>query len=320
MEKLKKILDSETNKWIFKKARPQIFSIILMSVIYGAMAYLGVTVATLSRGIVDSAVNTNVGGIVFYAVILVSLTVAQLVIRILSRVLTFNVSAKLEIRMKQDLFNHIIRKKYDRISEIHTGELLNRITSDVSVVVSSIISIIPNIVYFLVKLVGVFIVLFSIDKTFCLVFVFGGALMFAVVLLFKSKMKSLHKAVQESDGKTRSFFQEIFSSLLVVKTFGAENKVAENAMNLQQNNFRIKRIRNYISIFAATGFSFVFALGYMYALIWGAFAISDHTITYGVLYFYACPCIPNSRPCSWNQQYFAVLLFCACVCRTTYGY
>lgn len=247
------------------------------------MAYLGVAVATLSRGIVDSAVNTNVGGIVFYAVILISLTVAQLVIRILSRVLTFNVSAKLEIRMKQDLFNHIIRKKYDRISEIHTGELLNRITSDVSVVVSSIISIIPNIVYFLVKLVGVFIVLFSIDKTFCLVFVFGGALMFAVVLLFKSKMKSLHKAVQESDGKTRSFFQEIFSSLLVVKTFGAENKVAENAMNLQQNNFRIKRIRNYISIFATTGFSFVFALGYMYALIWGAFAISDHTITYGVL-------------------------------------
>lgn len=283
MNRLKKILDSETNKWIFKKARPQILSIILMSVIYGAMAYLGVAVATLSRGIVDSAVNTNVGGIVFYAVILVSLTVAQLVIRILSRVLTFNVSAKLEICMKQDLFNHIIRKKYDRISEIHTGELLNRITSDVSVVVSSIISIIPNIVYFLVKLVGVFIVLFSIDKTFCLVFVFGEALMFAVVLLFKSKMKSLHKAVQESDGKTRSFFQEIFSSLLVVKTFGAENKVAENAMNLQQNNFRIKRIRNYISIFATTGFSFVFALGYMYALIWGAFAISDHTITYGVL-------------------------------------
>lgn len=121
MNKLKKILDSETNKWIFKKARPQIFSIILMSVIYGAMAYLGVAVATLSRGIVDSAVNTNVGGIVFYAVILISLTVAQLVIRILSRVLTFNVSAKLEIRMKQDLFIHIIRKKYDRISEIHTG-------------------------------------------------------------------------------------------------------------------------------------------------------------------------------------------------------
>ena len=100
MNRLKKILDSETNKWIFKKARPQILSIILMSVIYGAMAYLGVAVATLSRGIVDSAVNTNVGGILFYAVILVSLTVAQLVIRILSRVLTFNVSAKLEIRMK----------------------------------------------------------------------------------------------------------------------------------------------------------------------------------------------------------------------------
>ena len=175
-------------------------------------------------------------------------------------------------------------------------------------------------VYFIVKLVGVFVVLFAIDKTFSLVFVFGGALMFVVVLLFKSKMKTLHKAVQESDGKTRSFFQEIFSSLLVVKVFGAENKVSENAMNLQQNNFKIKRKRNYISIVATTGFSFIFALGYMYALIWGAFAISDHTITYGVFDFYACACVANSRPCSWYQQYFAVILFCSCKCGATYGY
>ena len=266
MEKLKKILDSETNKWIVKKAKPQVFGIIIMSVIFGGMAYLGVAVATLSRGIVDSAVNSDVGGIVYFAIILISLTIAQLVIRIISKVLTFNVSSKLEISIKQDIFDNIIRKKYNEISSIHTGELLNRITSDVSVLVSSIISIV-----------------FAIDKTFSLVFVFGGALMFVVVLLFKSKMKTLHKAVQESDGKTRSFFQEIFSSLLVVKVFGAENKVSENAMNLQQNNFKIKRIRNYISIVATTGFSFIFALGYMYALIWGAFAISDHTITYGVL-------------------------------------
>ena len=283
MNRLRKMLDSDTNKWIIKKARPQLLSIVIISIIFGGMAYLGVAVATLSRGIVDSAVNSDIGGIVFYAVILVSLTVGQLVVRIVSRVLDFNISAKLEISMKQSLFEGIIRKKYEKISDIHTGELLNRITSDVSVVVSSIISIVPNLVYFIVKLVGVFVVLFAIDKTFCLVFIFGGAFMFALVLLFKSKMKALHKSAQESDGKTRSFFQEIFSSLLVVKVFGAENKVSENAMNLQQNNFKIRRKRNYISILATTGFSFVFALGYMYALIWGAFAISNQTITYGML-------------------------------------
>lgn len=283
MKKLKNLLDSETNKWIIKNAKPQVINIIVISVIYAVMAYLGVAVATFSRGIVDSAVNSDIGGIVYYAVILVSLTVGQLIIRIVSKVVNFNIQAKLEMSIKQSIFNSIIRKKYDKISQIHTGELLNRITSDVLVVVSSIISIVPNMVYFIVKLIGVFVVLFAIDKTFCLVFIIGGALMFGVVLLFKSKMKALHKAVQESDGKTRSFFQEIFSSLLVVKVFNAEKKVSENAMNLQMNNFKIRRKRNYISIVATTGFSFVFSLGYMYALIWGAFAISDHIITYGVL-------------------------------------
>lgn len=283
MNKLRKMLDSDTNKWIIKKARPQLLSIVIISIIFGIMAYLGVAVATLSRGIVDSAVNGDIDGIVFYAVVLVALTVGQLVIRIASKVLNFNISAKLEISMKQGIFESIIRKKYDKISDIHTGELLNRITSDVSVVVGSIVSIVPNMVYFIVKLIGVFAVLFAIDKTFCLVFVLGGGLMFALVLLFKSKMKALHKAAQEADGKTRSFFQEIFSSLLVVKVFGAENKVSENAMNLQQKNFKIKQKRNYISILATTGFSFVFGLGYMYALIWGALAIFDHNISYGVL-------------------------------------
>lgn len=283
MKKLTKILDSDTNKWILKNVKPQLLSIIISSVIYGGMAYLGVAVATLSRGIVDSAVNADIGGIVYYAIILISLTVGQLVIRILSKVLRFNISAKLEISVKQSIFENILQKKYREVSDIHTGELLNRITSDVSVVVGSITSLIPNIVYYAVKLIGVFIVLYAIDKTFTFVFVFGGVLMLLVVILFKSKMKALHKMAQESDGKTRSFFQEIFSSLLVVKVFGAESKVSDNALELQNSNYKIKRKRNYISIFATTGFSFVFSLGYMYALIWGAFAISEHTITYGVL-------------------------------------
>lgn len=97
-----------------KKAKPQIFGIIIMSVIFGGMAYLGVAVATLSRGIVDSAVNSDVGGIVYFAIILISLTIAQLVIRIISKVLTFNVSSKLEISIKQDIFDNIIRKNIMR--------------------------------------------------------------------------------------------------------------------------------------------------------------------------------------------------------------
>lgn len=112
--KAEKILDSETNKWIVKKAKPQVFGIIIMSVIFGGMAYLGVAVATLSRGIVDSAVNSDVGGIVYFAIILISLTIAQLVIRIISKVLTFNVSSKLEISIKQDIFDNIIRKNIMR--------------------------------------------------------------------------------------------------------------------------------------------------------------------------------------------------------------
>ena len=89
------------------------------------MAYLGVAVATLSRGIVDSAVNSDVGGIVYFAIILISLTIAQLVIRIISKVLTFNVSSKLEISIKQDIFDNIIRKNIMRFQAYTPANCMN---------------------------------------------------------------------------------------------------------------------------------------------------------------------------------------------------
>ncbi len=276
--------DKETTLWICRNSKPQLVNIILMTVLFGVMAYSGVLVAQLAREIVDcAAYSHDINGVIFYAVLLITVTLLQVGISILSRITSFNASNKLEIHIKSKLFESMLRKDYAKISSYHSGELMTRLTSDVSVITGAIISIVPSVVYFLVKLIGIFAVLFSIDWRFALVFVIGGALIMLVMLLFKGVLKDLHKKAQETDGKTRGFMQEVLSSLLVIKVFNRYDRIDEESHKLQWDNFLVKRKRNYLSIVSSTGFSMVFTFAYIYGLVWGSFGILQGVLTYGIL-------------------------------------
>lgn len=279
-----KNFDKETTMWIVRNSRPQVVSIILMCVFYALLSYAGVFVAGLAKEIVDAAaVYRDMGRVVFFAVLIISVTIGQILFNILSRITSFNASNKLQIHIKGNLFSTMIKKDYASVTSYHTGELLNRLTSDVDVITSAIIGILPSLVYFIVKLVGILVVLFSIDWRFAIVFVIGGALVMLVMLLFKGTLKNLHKKSQESDGKTRSFMQESLSSLLVIKVFNKYKRISDESDKLQWNNFRIRRKRNYISIASSMGFAVVFTFAYIYGLVWGSFMILNGAITYGVL-------------------------------------
>lgn len=279
-----KNFDRKTTMWIVRNSRYQILSVLLLAVIYGVMAYTGVFMAQLARGIVDSAAyDHDFNKVILFGAALLAVTVLQILLSIASRVTSFNASTKLEIHLKKRLFETMLKKDYAKITSYHTGELLNRLTSDIDVITGSIMSIVPSLVYFIVKLIGILVVLFSIDWRFAIVFVIGGAIIILFMLLFKGTLKSFHKRSQEADGKTRSFMQESLSSLLVIKVFNKIKRISEESTRLQWDAFKIKRRRNYISIASTTGFSIVFSFGYLYGLIWGSFGILNGVITYGIL-------------------------------------
>ena len=276
--------DKKTTLWILKNTKKQLGYIILLGVLSAVIAYSGVAMAQLARHIVDSAAyDRDIHKVVLFAVALLALTMFQIGMSVINNIMSFNVNAKLEIALKAKLFATMLRKDYAEVTKFHTGELMNRLTSDISVITGSIVNIIPNVIFFLVKLIGILAVLFTIDWRFAIVFVIGGAIVMTFLLLFKGKLKNLHKRAQESDGKTRSFMQESLASLLVIKVFNGYKRINSESDKLQWANFKIRRKRNYISLASSLGFAIVFTLGYMYGLVWGSFMILSGAITYGIL-------------------------------------
>lgn len=276
--------DIKVIKWLLSIGKSQIGKVIIIVLTNGVGASLSIFFASLSKRIIDSAtVDKDINLVIKYAVCLAALIFIQLALSLLSKSFVERCHGRLEMIFKQHMLCEIMKKDYSKISEFHTGELQNRMFNDVSIVAEGMTSILPNAVYFIVKLICAFSYLVFIDKIFALLFLVGGIVVFLLMGIFRSTIKRLHKYVQETEGKTRSFIQEAIINLLVVKSFVVEDKVANDANELQKENYKAKMKRRFFSISANAGISTVFSLGYLFALAFGAYRLLNGQMTYGTV-------------------------------------
>lgn len=269
--------------WIFKNSKGVIVPLIILTAISALMSLCLVGLTMVGKQVVDIATGANGGVFSDKILLLVLFIVIQLLLQILYSRVNIKVSGKMEIDLKTSVFNTILKKDLTDIYKFHTGELLNRLTGDVTVIVNGFINIVPTLVSLITRLIGAFALLFWLDASFAMIYVIFGPLFFLVTRLYSNRMKSLHKKCQETDGKVKSYIQEALANILVIKAFNTENAVSKETGILQKDNYNYKVKRNTISIIANILMYIAFTFGYYLALGWGAYKLSKGLITVGTL-------------------------------------
>ena len=274
--------DKAVIKWILKICKSQIPTLaflIAVNIIHGVTS---VFFANFSKNVIDGAtVMKDTGYIIKFALALLGVVILQMSLSIIRSCVSERCKGRLDIVLKHHLLDVKMKKDYSTVTSYHTGELQNRMFNDVNIVTDGFTKILPQGIFFVTKLASSLIYLIVLDKIFALVFLIGGCIVFAVTQLFRKQLKALHKKVQETEGKTRSFIQEAVSNLLVVKAFSVEDKIQEQTDKLQEDNFIAKIKRRNFSIYANTGLNTVFSVGTVFAVAFGAWRILTGGMTYG---------------------------------------
>ena len=275
--------ERDSLRWMAQIARPQLPALAALAVGTGAYAGCSVLFALFSRGILDAAVSGDGLSMLRYAAGLLVLIAVQMLLHLSVKWLEERTSVKLELAFRDRVFRALLGREYATVSKYHSGELLNRLFSDVGVVSSGVTNLLPSAVGLVTRLVCAVIVLLVIDLRFTAVLLAAGAAVFVVSCVFRDRLKSLHKQMQEKHGRVYAFLQETLENLLVVKVFGAEERMTGQAENLQGEYFRVRMRRRRLSVLANAGFGFLFQTGYLYALLWGGFGLLHGTLSYGSL-------------------------------------
>lgn len=270
-------------KWIWQTAKPQLPLLVLLIFGNALSSVCAVSVALFSKWIVDAAQNGDLDRLFKTGFGLLAIVILQIALRILDNSLSVRISGKLEMACKRRLFSAILQKEYSAVTAYHSGELMTRLTSDITVVTDNATVLLPTATAMVTRLVFAFAVIVSLDVRFALLLLAAGVLLFVFTRAFRSKIKKLHKAVQASDGRLRAFLQESIESLLAVQVFGVQEKVTREADVRQSENFDAKIRRNRWSIAANAGFLAVFSFGTLVTLLWCGWRLAAGAITFGTL-------------------------------------
>ncbi|MCH5190687.1 MAG: ABC transporter ATP-binding protein [Oscillospiraceae bacterium] len=275
--------DISVLKWIYKscgKRRAEIAALILLN----AWSAVCVTMfALLSKTVIDCAQNGDGDALLKNAVSLLLLIFSQMLARVLSSFIETVSQGKAEISLKTKIFSNVLCGEYSAAAERHSGDIMTRLTADVTVVGDTAVSILPAAVSYVVRIISAAAALLALDRSFALIFIGCGILIVFAAALFRKPLKSFHRRVQEKDSAVRSFMQEMVENLFAVKVFRIEKKIIDRASVLQKDLYREKLRRRSFSIAATMGFSIAFAVGFLAAVSYGSYGILKGTMSFGTV-------------------------------------
>lgn len=270
-------------RWLLKNSKPERFKMLVLIFANAFFSVLSILFAFTIKGVVDGAVSGDSQKLLYNAIAICVIVILQFVFRFFNNALTEHICAKLEMLFKSHIFSKILQKKHDKINAYHSGELMNRLTSDVAVVSDGLTNIVPIVVASVTRLVCAVIALVMLDWVFAIAFTVAGLLVFLTLAIIRGKLKGLYKKTQETDGKVRSFMQECIENLLAVKVFSVNDKIEEQSNSLQQKNFKVKMKRKNYTVLSFASYNFIFSAGYVFALIYGGIILLTNATFYGSL-------------------------------------
>lgn len=274
---------NSTIEWLLSVPGGKKLYILALVIVQAAYGASGVLYALLLRNIVDAATGHDSTGFWRGIVLIALLVAAQLLLRAVIRWLTELSKATFENIFKRRLADTLLHRDYLRVSAIHSGEWMNRLTNDTVVVANGCVEIVPGLAEMVVKLVSACIMIIVLEPRFAAILIPGGLLLVLFSTLFRRVMKRLHKNVQEADGRARIFLQERIGSLLMIRSFAAEKQTLTDTDEKLEGHKTARMRKNRFSNLCNIGFGAFMSGMYLLGVGWCGYGILIGTVSFGTL-------------------------------------
>ncbi|WP_279171721.1 ABC transporter ATP-binding protein [Prevotella nigrescens] len=257
----------------------------LQAVLNAVVGLLGVVVSLSSvwavQHAIDVAAHEVEGNIIIAVLLMGGLILSNFALNIASVWIRNILGIKAQNRMQQKLLDRMLRSKWNGKETHHSGDVLNRLETDVTNVVNFLTEIIPNSLSTLGLFVGAFGYLFMMDWRLAIVIVIMIPIFILFSRVYVRQMRHLTSEVRTSDSKVQSILQETIQHRLLIKTLegdsAAVDRLEDTQSVLRSNVVR----RTKFSVFSYLVLNLGFSVGYLIAFTWAAVRLSGGTLTFG---------------------------------------
>lgn len=257
---------------------------ILLSMLCG-MFRMAVSLAFvwLCKYVIDVATHQTAGSLSHGICLMVGCILLQLSLSAVSSRLYASTDVSLSNRMRSGLLTHLLKSRWNGRELFHSGDMLNRMEGDVSVVVRMMIGLFPSVGIVLSQLVGAAAFLLILDRRMAVVILLIMPVALVFSKLYMMKMRKITREIRETDSRVQSHMQENLQHRTLIAALERTPMILNTMDSLQLGLKRLVMQRNSYSVFLSVLVQAGFAFGYVVAFSWGVYGLNKGTVTFGML-------------------------------------
>ena len=240
-------------KWLYSYAAKYKWLIVLYIVVGLFATGLSLFASLVSKNLINEVIGGKISSAA--VALYVFLGVSGIAVSAFNRRISAKISLRVNNEIRADVFSKFISTTWEEVSAFHSGDLLNRINGDVSIVADSVIGWIPSVTVKLAQFIGALAIIFYYDAAMALLSLISIPAAALISSLLLRKMRSYGAKIREAGSELMSFFEESLQNIQTVKAFGLSQSLDSRLAQLQKIYFDTSLEYNALSVKVTSGMS-----------------------------------------------------------------
>lgn len=213
--------------------------------------------------------------------------IASMLVQVLLSAATTRISARTEIRMRNRLrhllFTHIMESRWQGRGAMHTGDIMNRIESDVRTLTSVVCKSLPAGLTVTVQFAAAAYMMAAMDWRILLCIVFLMPIAVVAGKIHFRKIRSLSRNILDTGSKVQSHIQENIQHRTLMSTMEMVPEMSGELSSIQSSLEKQVMERTDYSLFSKTIVQLGFSAGYLTVFIWCITGLMNGSMTFGMM-------------------------------------
>lgn len=270
-------------RWMWKYISRYKFAVLFYLILGITSTFMGLGGSILSKYLIDAVTGADKNNIGIIAVGIVLMAIGGIVIGAISSRISTKISIKVNNEITQEAYDKVMRSDWLSMTNFHSGDILNRLNSDVKIVSNSVIGWIPNLITKTLQFLGALGIILYYDATMAILALISSPIMIMVSKVLIKRMRYFNKRTREVSSDLMSFNEESFENIQSIKAFDLIDIFNDRLLDMQNKYKEVSLDYNKFSI-ATSSFMSIIGMAVSYLCFgWGVYRLWTGNITYGTM-------------------------------------
>ena len=270
-------------KWMFtyiRRYRAVVGIHILLGILGTALSLLS---SVAMKTLIDVVTGFQTGAIFTAAAWMAGMLLGSAGMQALSSRIAAVINIRVQNGIQAEIYDRMLRTDWASLEQFRSGDLLNRLNTDVTSVSGGVTGLLPSFVTAAVQFLGSLIIILCYDPVMALIALIGAPLSVLCSRTLVRRMRSYNRRMKDISSEVMSFHEDSLRNLTSIKAFGIMDGFRDRMCAMQGKYRETYLDYNRFSVIAGFVMSIVGLLVSAGCFGWGVYRLWTHAISYGAM-------------------------------------